>query len=1123
MPQDIALSTPLKTFTHSELPEVRSPELFTPSPVVEEEQEPSSSLGDLAKAAKDTEWVFRDGKSFDNFLKSYDEDQPKVSELDWDALSDEWNEDQLEAFRDLVDEKATVEEWNDLQEEFITTNEAQAIVAEHGLTGVGAQFGAALADPTFIAAAGGSIVVGDKVSGVLLAGQRAGRLGRLAATAAKAGFVPGAKRARLAKIIGETIAADGTVMALRNETTHDYSDMDMTIDMLATFAVVGGFESASAIKAAKAAHVLETAQAERLVRGVEANGEAGLLNAGAAKTKTDAGKYRVDDYGSLMNSGNSEAQFFAEHALQDAIGGGSHSAAVQATRMRDHFVGRQNKAFYLLWKEHKKTLGAQGPIKQAKEMYSLSEKLWESVVLGVDHGPEIAKAGKEFAAMNKELLESAQKAEINGFADVVSYDGYMKQEWDFNGWRKARTGPDALDDDEMVDLIHQGLNGFDEVPLSQQLDEATQALDEHIANRQVKREDGVDGFKDEAGDAYAKEVKEIEGLISARKRLALGFSNRMINKSDGENISSLSELMEDPDSLVKWIREDPEFRKMAEDDVKKFVDKALSTRNKGKSNVVDRAKRRISIDPSAQITKGGRVHRVADLMNRDAMGLQQSYAHEMTGNIAFANKLGIKSPGDWNEMKGRARAKEIEIHSGPPKLDKDGNPINKPTVDADAKANAIVDQMEEMKKEIFGHNRYDLSNDWARRGSVLMKYNFMTTMGKAAFSAMSEMGRILAENRARNVLKVLPSFHKIMADSFRNVNKHSSVIKEANSFNASIGDEHLVRYFNSFDETGMQEGRFTDGFLGKAEIVAHRGARIMAKASLLAPMDKMLRFVSFQSSVNSLYSTLMKGQKSRLAFEEMGMSKDLLTRIKMNMQNSQVETDFFGNVTKLNIDKWDRKTADEMMDALTTNGARQVQKTFAGENTWITSHPWGRVFLQFRKFAIDSYSKHLRADIRSARNGQALRVMLSNMYAMILAGAGYGSRTYLSTTGMDEEDRKKVLDEKLAPGRLAANMAAYTPAAGPIVSAWNTGPGWLFPESLGEGGLMIPVSRASGLDNKGIGSNPTSAAAGRFGALFHDVAASEPEDLLDKGRFGIPYQNTLWGDALINTAARAVK
>ena len=206
-----------------------------------------------------------------------------------------------------------------------------------------------------------------------------------------------------------------------------------------------------------------------------------------------------------------------------------------------------------------------------------------------------------------------------------------------------------------------------------------------------------------------------------------------------------------------------------------------------------------------------------------------------------------------------------------------------------------------------------------------------------------------------------------------------------------------------------------------------------------------------------------------------------------------------------------------MMNALTINSNRQVQKTIAGENTAITSHPAGRIFLQFRKFAIDSYAKHLRADIRSASNGQALRVMLANSYAMILAGIAYSARTSVSTVGLSDEKRQEVLDEKLSPARFAANVAAYTPAIGTAVTMWNISAGTMFPDHLN-----IPVSRASGLQND-ITGNPTFDAAKRMTSLFQDVGDTEPESILSKGRFAIPLQNTIWGDMILNNAARFVE
>lgn len=679
--------TPLSTISSEELPRVYSPELFTPTPVDETstEEELRSTYRELLKAAKDSEFVIRDQKSFESIFKEYDEDLPRVTEADWEALSDEWDEDQLEAFRELVDEGASLEEWQDLQEEFDITNEARETIEEYGLTGIGAQFTAALLDPTFLALAGGSVAVGDKVSGLVLAAQRGGRIGKLALAAARLGFTQGAKKTRLAKIVGEVVATDGTISAIRTQTTHDYSDTDMVTDLLASFAAVGAFDYYSAVKSANATNALEEANATRYLRQIEGK-EA--LDAGAKKTEVDVGKFRIDDFALFMNSENPELQHFAEHALQDAVEGGSHSAATQAMVKREHFLARQNSAFLSLWKEHKKTLGHQSAVKQTQEMRSLSEQLWEAVVLDADHGPNVKKAAEEIRKQNRELLAEAKKAGLKGFDDVDEFDLYMKQEWDDSGWRKVRAGPDALDDDELTELIHRGLNGFDDVPLTQQLDEAKQALDEFDANTQVR----TDGDLSSASgrQVLLDEVADIESIIQARKDLASGFTNRMINRADGTR-ASVSELLEDPDSLVKWIKEDPAHAGKSEEDLKRIVTKALTYKSKQKGDVVNRAKRRISIDPSAEFVKGGRTHRVADLMNRDAMGLQQSYTHEMTGNIAFANRLGIKSPSEWQEYIAEAKRKEIELNYGKP--------------DAQKKADKVGEKLEEMKREIFGHNR----------------------------------------------------------------------------------------------------------------------------------------------------------------------------------------------------------------------------------------------------------------------------------------------------------------------------------------------------------------------------------------------------------------------------------
>jgi len=103
-------------------------------------------------------------------------------------------------------------------------------------------------------------------------------------------------------------------------------------------------------------------------------------------------------------------------------------------------------------------------------------------------------------------------------------------------------------------------------------------------------------------------------------------------------------------------------------------------------------------------------------------------------------------------------------------------------------------------------------------------------LNKAAFSALSEINRILGENGMRNTLRSNSALDDMFTDSLRNINKGDHVVREVNGFIGSIGDEYLMRLFSRFDNTWILEGTHTSGLLIKTEIISSRAGQIMAKA-----------------------------------------------------------------------------------------------------------------------------------------------------------------------------------------------------------------------------------------------------------------------------------------------------
>lgn len=1005
------------------------------------EEEERSLFGEAVKE----NWIISGSDDWERLTSSFEDTGYRMSEEELKTLEGRFDIDQLNKIMDASSE----DERDALFEEFDESNERRAWLNDQGLEGTVAEIGAILSDPTLWAATATA-----ELGGIALVGAKASRI------------------ARLTRALGAAGVSEAAMGAIRSETENDYTEKDMAFDMLAALTITGGLELALG----KNASVLVKEYEDSVVRQAK-----GALDAGAKERVMEVESWRIDDYARRINSGNSEAASFAEAHLQDAINGGSTSSAVRAERIRSNAMAKSNKAFAELWDSYKKSNNLSGAnwVEKARHMNELGEKVWDAKVMGVDHGPEVQKVVSTLDGIYNDVLGQAEDSGLAGFTREMANPSYMKQEWDRVAWQSLHK---EMGRDEFAELINKGLYGFDEDDILKRIDELEVQLK---------------GVTDEGAEALQKELDELIGVRTARAKLATGFTKRMLDRADGE-ATHIDELLEDEAGLVAWLKETDN---VPEEEIKDYVQKALRTKQRS-ADVVDRGKKRIQIDPKASImTKAGKEVRVADLMNRNALELNQSYIHSMSGHIAMAHN-GIKKPSDWKALLDNVRSVELKNRSG--------------QRDAARHADELVEKIEQDRREIMGMARYDTSVSTGNRlTNLLLKHNFMTAMGKAAFSALSEMGRILGENGVRNTLRSLTSLDGLFTDALRTVNKNSHIIKEVNEFNASIGDEYLVRLFNSFDETGVMEGKMTDGLLSKAELIAHRGTQLMAKASLLAPVDKGLRMLSFSSSTNSLYRHLVLGKGSRLPFKQMGLTQPVLDDIARNMR-AHTSISSTGHVQKLGIEKWDRATADAFMDAMTTNGARQVQKALAGESIAITQHPVGRVFFQFRKFAIDAYSKHLRADLKDIRS-EPLRVLLSTTYGTMFAALGYYGRTMSAAASMEEGKREDYLKERFATERVVANAVQYTPNLGTFVTAWNLTGG----SSID--GLEIPVTRTTGLSNRiDAGQNASVDKVNKMLALLADLNTKDPEKFFKQAKPLIPFQNTIPGDLVSNTVERAM-
>jgi hypothetical protein len=575
-------------------------------------------------------------------------------------------------------------------------------------------------------------------------------------------------------------------------------------------------------------------------------------------------------------------------------------------------------------------------------------------------------------------------------------------------------------------------------------------------------------------------------------RIAIGFTNRMDTKVNAE-AKSLGELLDDDgelgEMLAKYVSRETEEQY---GDVMKM---ALANKSvKSTSDVVDRAKSRMDID----MTTEHEGLSILDLVDQDAVGNTHRYIASMTGHTAFANKMNIKSPSDW-----KAQVKAVATSSKPHKRQHE------------------IDKMEQMRNVLLGKPIWGSANKEAQQVMrTIGKMNFTSAMGKAYFAAFGELGRIVNNNGLLTTLKHVPELGTIFRTMVKPTTQGRGIAKEVNEYMGSIGDENLMSLWGRFDDNLVTDGSATQGFLNKAEIVAHSLSNVMSNTlAPLAPVDKALRHLAFSSNTSHLYKKLMAGKKPKWDLKELDMDDSLLADLTKEMK-AHTKIGSLGEVKTLGIEKWNAATAERFMERMTRWNAKQVQRSLIGESNIWASHPIGRMLTQFRTFMLDSYTKLFLNDVHQIKNNRAMNAAGNIMWGSMFAGLQYAGRTYSASIGRPDQEQylRDHLDFEKSPfdegGHFWANAINYNPSLGAPTAAYNTIAAWTPLDQL-------QVSRSTGYRSDLL-TAPTIEAIEKLpkiGSALSDGNTVDDKTLRMMATF-VPFQNTVLGGAIINKLLR---
>lgn len=1011
-----------------------------------------------------------------------------TSEENVSLIPQSFDQDQMED----VMKAESPEERDYLMDEFSSHNELMMELQAGGLPGLGVQLATAMFDPTALAA----IVATEGMAAPWIMAAKTTRMATITSRMLKSGTVAAGTEAGL------------SAARLSSDVNYDVDDAMLDVMLAGTFGTALGW------MARPTRDFVETHSVEK----VTDNALPESARSAGAKEVEDvpelaAQKYRIDSLATLAKMENNTATTLGKELFEDAVvdqgrrvkdpvtgktvrekkGVAKHTAALQAHMDRKHFTTQFNKetegALGEWMKEQGYGLGKRikNPIDTFKKQKEFSSLMFRQIELGDVDNPHVTKAVAAMKKQTDELFARARDAGLKGFDEEGFKGSYARHKWNF-------TKLTSMDDDNAVELIYEGLKGGG-------------------------RKSGKYG-----------EVEDVGAYEAYLKAMAIGFNRRARNVQFADQVDFDDVLVGNVDTAM-FLREsltiDDIKRVFSEEDaaklkgatkeekldaaVKKILASAFKTKgDKGQAGAIDRGKKRMDLDLSVRNANGDSL---VDLFDNDAIGLHQGYIREMTGWISLAKNVksrSIRGKDDWNKMLNDIKREEAE------KLAASGS-----SKSVDESFNKIKTHLERGKRELFGENTFDVDdNTFNRSLNLARRYNFTTSMGMAAFSAMSEMGRVFAEGGLKNAYRNIPELKKIMQASFSQ-GKGKTLAAEVNTFGSSFGDEHLITALHGFNGDDVVS---LDGLSkwDKADIVSQNVQRTMAQVSLLAPVDRALRQFSFSTRYTAIFRHFKDGEKLKFDPKDLGWDDADMESFKTAML-AHSKQGKLGGVEKTGIEQWEPSVRHKFLMGMTRADAKAVQQMIAGQSPQWLDHPLARVFMQFRTFVLNSYTKHFLADTNAILMGDwntKSTALVSIGMSAILASIGYKTRVEAAALGREDGDqyKKRLLEDDNA---LLKNTINYMPIAGSMTTGWNMSVGSIKPD------WSMDVFRSTGGSHKGFASFALGDKADRLAALGREAVDGEDSrhgsSVVRKLAPFTVFGNTLPGTLAINTLDKYAK
>jgi hypothetical protein len=488
-----------------------------------------------------------------------------------------------------------------------------------------------------------------------------------------------------------------------------------------------------------------------------------------------------------------------------------------------------------------------------------------------------------------------------------------------------------------------------------------------------------EGLTDELAARIAR------GYVRVMRTKAAGIENDLLHGIRMDDVDKLREIFEGYDGLDKILSE-----------IENIKAKELAERG-----TVSFGKRRIQFDETYEdLVKGfdGQTTtlRFTDLYENDARLVLTRYGRAMHGHIAMAEKLGVKSRGEFEELK-QNMASDIEIRGGSPKQE--------------------IQAIEDGYNLLLGQpiERWNPSGDAAKMSRTISGYNYSTRGGQFGVNALAEAGNIIGQSGWRSLTRIFPDFTAVMKRGKDGELEHKLARFAELTFAPGITvlTKPAVRNLDELAED-FAGTSIISKFTAKMDPFIKSAGRATSLASGLGPITDATQRLAAIGWIDKLSrfangAKISDGQLSRLRAQ--GINAEMQERIFAMFRKDAAGVYRGNRLVDIDVDKWvDEEALDVFSQAASREVRNQIQLPDISTSTLLFNHPAGRLLFQFMRFPMDAVNKQL---LRGIHHADAETVTAWT------ASFGIGALAYIGQTSIEYANDPEERAKRLAPDNVA--------------------------------------------------------------------------------------------------------